>query len=153
MGVPVEQGYFEVVDLDEPVDVVCAFHVLEHVDDPAAFLATAHRIVHPGGRLAVEVPNIESAAAGRLGPRWPHIQPRFHRWHFTPTSLVRLIADHGFTVTSVDTIFSRFYWPPAGRARHARELWLADVAASRSPRVAHASLGDFIRVVAVREDR
>ena len=35
------------------------FQVLEHVDDPIAFLAQVRRYLRPGGRLIVEVPNVD----------------------------------------------------------------------------------------------
>jgi len=37
--------------------VVTVFHVLEHLRDPIAFLGRCYRLVSPGGRLLVEVPN------------------------------------------------------------------------------------------------
>jgi SAM-dependent methyltransferase len=150
LGVPVQHGAFEAASFPEPVEAVCAFHVLEHAADPVAFLHAAHDALVPGGRLALEVPNIASAAAGRLGSSWPHVQPRYHRWHFTPGSLNRLVRDAGFHVVQQDTVFSRFYWQPRARLRHARELLIADVVASRSLRVTHPTLGDALRLIVRR---
>jgi 2-polyprenyl-3-methyl-5-hydroxy-6-metoxy-1,4-benzoquinol methylase len=150
LGVEVRQGYFETSDFAEPFDVVCAFHVLEHVENPTEFLQAARDRLVPGGRLALEVPNISSAAAGRLGLAWPHIQPEYHRWHFTPESLRRLIKDCGFEVVKADTIFSRFYWQTWARRRNARSLFIADLAASHRPWVTHPTMGDAIRLVANR---
>ena len=42
---------------DESFDVVVAGEVLEHLADPAAFLAEAHRLLRPGGTLVGSVPN------------------------------------------------------------------------------------------------
>lgn len=150
LGVPVRQGGFEELAPGAAVDAVCAFHVLEHVEDPAEFIRAARDALSPGGWLALEVPNIDSAAAGRLGHAWPQIQPAYHRWHFTPRSLSRLVTAGGFTVRRQDTVFSRFYWSRRGRLRHARDLWVADVAASRQFRVTHPSMGDCLRLVARR---
>ncbi|MFK3979301.1 class I SAM-dependent methyltransferase [Micromonospora sp. NPDC050397] len=148
LGVPVRVGCFEVVAPVRSVEAVCAFHVLEHVEEPREFLRAARDALVPGGWLALEVPNIASAAAGRLGGAWPHLQPRYHRWHFSPESLTRLVRECGFRIVRQDTIFSRFYWQPWGRLRHARGLLLADWVASGSPRVSHPTLGDAIRLVA-----
>ena len=148
LKVRVHSGSFESARFTQPVDAVCAFHVLEHVEDPVEFISAARRILVAGGRLALEVPNIESAAAGRLGAMWPHIQPRYHRWHFSVETLTRLIEESGFDVVSLDTVFSRFYWRPWARRTHPRSLFVADVAACKSVRMTHPTMGDLIRVVA-----
>ena len=150
LGVPVRQGPFESAEFAERFDVVCAFHVLEHVSDPTEFLLAAREALSPGGRIAVEVPNIASAAAGRLGSSWPHIQPQYHWWHFTPESLRRLVVDCGFEIVRQDTVFSRFYWQPLARKRNARDLFIADLAASHSVRMTHPSMGDAVRLIARR---
>jgi SAM-dependent methyltransferase len=148
LGVRLRQGRFESATVAQPVAAVCAFHVLEHVEDPNEFLSAARRALLPGGRLALEVPNIASAAARRLGTGWPHIEPRYHRWHFTPESLTRLVTAHGFQVVRRDTVFSRFYWRPWARLTHARDLFIADWVASRRASVRHPTLGDALRLVA-----
>ncbi|WP_434740490.1 class I SAM-dependent methyltransferase [Micromonospora sp. SH-82] len=152
LGMPVRQGYFEQVAPSLRADVVCAFHVLEHVDDPRVFLRAARGVLAPGGWLALEVPNIASAAASRLGCDWPAVAPEYHRWHFTPETLTRMLLDTGFQVVSHDTVFSRFYWKPLPRLRQARNLLVADWVACGSPRMRHPHLGDLLRVFARRAD-
>ncbi len=39
-------------------DAVTSFHVIEHLRDPIAYLAQILRLVAPGGKLLVEVPNL-----------------------------------------------------------------------------------------------
>ncbi|GAA5194598.1 methyltransferase domain-containing protein [Rugosimonospora acidiphila] len=152
LGVPVVRGCFESFVAARPVDVVCAFHVLEHVEDPRAFLGAAREALVPGGWLALEVPNIASAGARRLGTAWPAIAPAYHRWHFSPVTLRQILEDCGFRMCGHDTVFSRFYWRALPRWAHARELFIADTAASRSPSVRHPWLGDLLRVFARRDD-
>jgi SAM-dependent methyltransferase len=150
----VRQGYFEAGAQAAPVEVVCAFHVLEHVDDPRDFLATARAALTPGGWLALEVPNIASASAVRAGGSWAHLQPGCHRWHFSPQSLTRLVEDCGFLVRRCDTISSRHYMRPRHRpSLPGISMLLADWSACGSPKTTHARLGDHLRLLARLPER
>jgi SAM-dependent methyltransferase len=153
LRLPVWQGRFEAAPLEAPVQAVCAFHVLEHVEDLNAFVRTAWKLLQPGGLLAVEVPNITSPAAKRLGLDWPGLQPRYHRWHFGPTSLRRLVERHGFDVVVQDTAVFRFYMPGRFRRRHARRLLAPDVRNTHSIRLTHRRRGDLLRMIAQKPHR
>jgi len=50
---------------DRSVDLVACFETLEHVADPAALLAEFERVLTPGGRLVVSVPNEWTDASGK----------------------------------------------------------------------------------------
>jgi SAM-dependent methyltransferase len=69
---------------------VCS-EVLEHVDDPAAFLRSAKTFMAPGCRLIVTVPG---------GPRSAFERHIGHRDHFTRERLRRLLEQTGFEVES-----------------------------------------------------
>jgi SAM-dependent methyltransferase len=43
----------------EKFDLICMFHVFEHIKSPLAFLEACSRHLNPGGRLIIEVPYIE----------------------------------------------------------------------------------------------
>lgn len=110
-GLPVLVSAIEEADLpDGSFDVVAAWHVLEHLADPRAALRKARAWLAPAGVLAVEVPNYESYDARTLGADWPGWQPRYHRWHFTPGALARLLRETGFAA-------SLMWSPPSGVAR------------------------------------
>lgn len=148
LAVPVVEAAFEDAAAARDVDVVCAFHVLEHVEDPRRFLTLACERLAPGGTLALEVPNIAAARARREGAGSAALQPWTHRWHFAPQTLAELVRQCGFRVERVDTAFARLYRRPADRLSlgllaHA----VADGRAARSLRVTHPRLGDNLRLI------
>ena len=58
---------------------------MEHVPEPAGFLAEASRCLRPGGRLLLTVP---------FAARWHYIPHDY--WRFTPSALERLLSAAGF---------------------------------------------------------
>jgi SAM-dependent methyltransferase len=87
-GLDVQTATLETADLPEDAfDVVCAFHVLEHMPDTRAFLAEMARHVRPRGFLVVEVPNHDSAIRRHHGTDSSALRPLEHLVHFTPDTL------------------------------------------------------------------
>lgn len=81
-------------------DGVTLFHVLEHLDSPRHTVMEIHRILKPGGILAIETPNIETIWFRLLGARWRQLIPD-HYYFFTPQTLRRLLHQTGFDVLEV----------------------------------------------------
>ena len=79
-------------------DEIIIWHVLEHLDDPRRFFREAHRLLAPGGRLIVAVPNFGSAQARWSGSAWFHLDLPRHLYHFPLPALCSLLRDHGFAV-------------------------------------------------------
>lgn len=77
-------------------DEVLIWHVLEHVADPRGTLREAHRILRPGGRLIVAVPNFSSAQARWTGAAWFHLDLPRHLYQFPLPALRRLLENTGF---------------------------------------------------------
>jgi SAM-dependent methyltransferase len=77
------------------LDAITLWHVLEHLDDPAAALAGLAGWLRPGGVILIGVPNLASWQARIGGPRWYHLDVPRHRTHFTPDGLGLLIARAG----------------------------------------------------------
>jgi 2-polyprenyl-3-methyl-5-hydroxy-6-metoxy-1,4-benzoquinol methylase len=77
-------------------DEVIVWHVLEHLEDPRAALKEAHRILKPGGRLIVAVPNFESWQARWSGADWFHLDLPRHLYHFPLRALRQLLGNLGF---------------------------------------------------------
>jgi SAM-dependent methyltransferase len=119
IGVPVKTGTLDEVELpSHGFDLVCMFHVFEHVEDPPGVLARIRELLDDDGLLAIEVPNIGSAMAARRGDTWGAVQPvDLHISHFTPPTLRSLVERSGFTVRELDTIGIWPYLPPSRRLR------------------------------------
>lgn len=81
-------------------DLVVIWHVLEHLPAPAETIRECHRILKPGGRLIVAVPNFSSFQATWSGPDWFHLDPPRHLYHFPFTALCRMVENAGFDVGS-----------------------------------------------------
>ncbi|HKA16077.1 MAG TPA: class I SAM-dependent methyltransferase [Myxococcota bacterium] len=81
-------------------DQVLIWHVLEHLDDPRETLAEVRRILRPGGRLVVAVPNFASRQADWSGAAWFHLDLPRHLYHFPLAALRRLLDESGFEPVS-----------------------------------------------------
>ena len=90
-----DAGYAE-----DSFDEVVIWHVLEHLHDPRGTAAEAFRILRPGGRLVVAVPNLSSLQARCTGAAWFHLDLPRHLYHFPLGALRRLLGDCGFEVIS-----------------------------------------------------
>lgn len=98
-GVAVECVALEAAEVvPGSVDLASFWHVLEHVEDPAAAVARVASWLTDGGALVVAVPNLASLQARLGGERWLQWDLPRHRTHFTPAGLERLLAAHGLRV-------------------------------------------------------
>lgn len=78
-------------------EVVLLIAVLEHTREPWRLLAEARRVLKPGGRAIVVVPNDATMSIGRLLLRKFPIRYPDHLTFTTPGKMRRWLAD-GFTV-------------------------------------------------------
>ena len=79
-------------------DVVLLIAVLEHTREPQRALAEAKRVLKPGGRVVIVVPNDATMSAGRLLLRKFPIRYPDHVTFTTPGKMRRWLAD-GFRIT------------------------------------------------------
>jgi SAM-dependent methyltransferase len=96
-------------------DVVTMWHSLEHVHDPLEVLRAAHRLLVPGGRLLVAVPNIDSLPFRWFGPSWYGLDLPRHLIHFSPGTIRHMVERAGLRVRGLRML------------RHSR--WLRESAA------------------------
>jgi 2-polyprenyl-3-methyl-5-hydroxy-6-metoxy-1,4-benzoquinol methylase len=78
-------------------DVVCLVDVIEHVADPRALLRDCGAALSDGGVLVVVTPDVGSAAARWLGPRWWHFRLA-HVGYFDRRTLTRAAQLTGLRV-------------------------------------------------------
>jgi SAM-dependent methyltransferase len=113
-GVASEQGTLTDVDdrlADGSFDVVVFQHSLEHVAEPADDLAAARRLLKPGGRVIVSVPNFASWQRRRFASFWFHLDLPRHRSHFTPNGLQEALGRAGFAHVETTTSTSADGFP------------------------------------------
>lgn len=101
---------FDVRDVGAPLGFadaslggVLAILVLQHLADPAAFVAEIRRCLRPGGHLLITAPARDRTALGAQSLRWRlraacyHLVPGVVRF-YDPDSLSGLVGSQGLTV-------------------------------------------------------
>ena len=102
LGVELRQARLEDTAVaPESLDAITAWHVLEHLDDPAGAVGRMAGWLRPGGVLLIGVPNLDSLQARWSGARWYHLDLPRHRTHFTPAGLRALIVGQGLAPVHV----------------------------------------------------
>lgn len=82
-------------------DAVVLWHVLEHLPEPRGTIEEIHRVLRPGGRLIVAVPNFSSLQAGWAGDAWFHLDLPRHLYHYPAKALQTLLERSGFECDAV----------------------------------------------------
>jgi SAM-dependent methyltransferase len=81
-------------------DEVIIWHVFEHMDDPRGTLEEVRRLLKPGGRVVIAVPNFGSAQARWTGAAWFHLDLPRHLYHFPLPALREMLRQTDFDVVS-----------------------------------------------------
>ena len=91
-------------------DAITMWHVMEHVHNLNEHVAELQRLLDDDGVLVIAVPNPLSADANHYGKYWAAYDVPRHLWHFSPKSMVSLLANHGFEVVHTQGMpFDAFY--------------------------------------------
>jgi SAM-dependent methyltransferase len=138
-------------------------HVLEHQPCPDRLLDEIHRILGPAGVLYIGLPNTEGAGRRLFGRYWCGWDAPRHLVDFGQTSLVKLLAGHGFEVRSVrhmsnsghllDSLTYRVFGkaaPPSWWSRQMGQLSLQAVLNPIAGLTNLLALGDNVEVTCVR---
>lgn len=88
-GVPTSKESFLTMAAGAGFSAITFWAVLEHLVNPASFLAKAATLLNPGGFCFVLVPNFKSLAVRLLGAKYRYILPQ-HVNYFTAATLALL---------------------------------------------------------------
>lgn len=111
-------------------DAVTMWHVLEHVHDLHGYIENIKRIVKPGGKIIIAVPNYTSYDATVYKNNWAAYDVPRHLYHFSPTAMQQLLKKHNLTLK--DTLpmwYDSFYVSmlseqyKTGRSNHAKAIF------------------------------
>jgi SAM-dependent methyltransferase len=105
LGLPAVEGTLPHPDLPAgSFEAVTMSQSLEHVHDPLGVLHAAHRLLTPGGKVAIAVPNIDSLPFHWFGPDWYGLDVPRHLTHFTPRTLGQMLQAAGFRIGALHLI-------------------------------------------------
>jgi SAM-dependent methyltransferase len=97
-----------------PYPVVAAYHVIEHVYQPSAWLRQVRTLIEPRGLLHLQTPNWDSLAHTLTGLAWSSMTFPQHVYLYTPKTLSALLPRFGLEVLSVTT-WDPWHGPGAAR--------------------------------------
>jgi SAM-dependent methyltransferase len=101
-GIPIATGTLRTAALPAAAfDYVRANHSFEHVPDPNETVAEMFRVLRPGGKLLLGVPNIDGWVARLFRQYWWHLAPPVHVFQYSAATLPRMLEKHGFRVQRV----------------------------------------------------
>jgi SAM-dependent methyltransferase len=146
-GIPVHLHTAEELAQSRPgaYSAVCSFQVLEHLSRPADFLHASCKLLQPGGKLMIGLPNAESFLRHQFNPldmpphhmtRWTAgVLSRLPRWF--PLKLVRIAYEplasyhvYGYVEAYTDLLASRglrVLTPPRIRSLIARLIGVSRI--------------------------
>jgi 2-polyprenyl-3-methyl-5-hydroxy-6-metoxy-1,4-benzoquinol methylase len=85
----------------EPVDVIAAWMVLEHLHEPVGALRRMLSWVRPGGYLIASIPDAGALERRVFKDRWYALQLPTHLFHYTPVTLARVLDAGGWTLERI----------------------------------------------------
>lgn len=112
LGIPADDEYLENSRFaGERYNVVCAFQVMEHIEDPVKFLRTLVDTTVPGGDILVEVPNLYDPLLSvwnvqAYGTFYYHCA---HLHYFSESSLRKVACEAGFTESEIEISHTQDY--------------------------------------------
>lgn len=91
-------------DKGSKYDMVLALHVLEHDDNTSGLIRSIINPLKSGGKLLIEVPNVDCFWIGVFGRFWDGWYLPYHRHHFSKASLRRALESEGLEVMQIHDV-------------------------------------------------
>lgn len=136
----------ELAFTENSFDMITSWHVLEHLCNPLLTLRRIYKLLRERGVLVLEVPNLHWIV--RKSYRFP-LSTTLHLFHFTPSTLTRLVQMAGFEVLECGHGNTGFLYPSRRKVCAKKCLY----AISRTVhRLSGINVGDSIRLYARRKD-
>lgn len=82
-------------------DIITAWHVIEHIPNLKEVIAQLAKQLKKDGTIFIAVPNYESADAQQYQEHWAGFDVPRHLWHFSKSSMQKLLTSHGLTLAQV----------------------------------------------------
>ncbi|MBI1311535.1 methyltransferase domain-containing protein [bacterium] len=105
-------------------DAVILWHVFDRQPQPGEILDELRRILQPGGRLVIAVPNFASWQSRTFGADWSQLDLPRQLYQFSPDTLHRLLRRHDFACESIR------HFPLRPNAFSGLQSWLNRVTAT-----------------------
>ncbi len=95
-GIHVRDGLLDASVESDAFDAVTLGHVIEHVHDPAAFLAECFRVLRPDGVIWIATPNVHARGLCEFGRAYVQLDPPRHLTLFSRSAMKSLLGRVGF---------------------------------------------------------
>jgi SAM-dependent methyltransferase len=86
---------------DNHFDYIRSNHSFEHINNPNETLVEMKRVLKPGGKIFIGVPNIGGAIPKLFKAYWYYLGLPVHTFNYNPTTLSEMLTKHGFLVEKV----------------------------------------------------
>ncbi len=90
-----------VIDKNKKYDVICMWHVLEHVSNLEEYIEYLKSLLNADGILLIAVPNFRSFDAGHYKEYWAAYDVPRHLWHFSKKSITLLFEKVNLKVIKI----------------------------------------------------
>jgi SAM-dependent methyltransferase len=101
-GLNIKAGTLRQADFPEDYfDYVRANHSFEHISCPSETLVEIRRILRPGGRLLIGVPNVAGLNAKIFGQYWWYLGAPVHPFTYSVRTLTQLLEKQQFEIVKI----------------------------------------------------
>ena len=151
-GIDILKGELREVNFpDETFDVIKMRGTVEHLPKPTNELRESYRILHNGGLIAVNTPNIDSLCGRIYKGKFRMVDPIHHIYYFSTKSLSLMLENVGFKVRKVSY---HYFDTPYASWRDLLKI-LCDVGSFRIFRKPHSVAppfyGNIVDIYAIKE--